>query len=64
MDVLQLPLTEYGNRYVVVFQDYLTKWIEAFAVPNQTAETVAKILIEEIFCRHGAPEHLLSDQHL
>ena len=62
VDVLQLPLTESGNKYAVVFQDYLTKWVEAFAVPNQTAETIAKLLVEEIFCRHGAPEHLLSDR--
>ena len=62
VDVLQLPSTESGNRYVVVFQDYLTKWVEAFAVPNQTAETIAKLLVEEIVCRHGAPEHLLSDR--
>ena len=62
VDVLQLPLTEAGNRYVVVFQDYLTKWVEAFATPNQTAETIAHLLVNEIFCRHGAPEHLLSDR--
>ena len=62
VDVLQLPLTESGNKYAVVFQDYLTKWVEAFAVPNQTAETIAKLLVEEIFCRRGAPEHLLSDR--
>ena len=49
VDVLQLPLTENGNKYVVVFQDYLTKWVEAFAVPNQTAETIAKLLVGEIF---------------
>ena len=30
VDVLQFPLTEAGNRYVVVFLDYLTKWAEAF----------------------------------
>lgn len=29
VNVLQLPLTESGNRYVVVFADYLTKWVEA-----------------------------------
>ena len=62
VDVLQLPLTEAGNCYVVVFQDYLTKWVEAFATPNQTAETIAHLLVNEIFCRHGAPEHLLSDR--
>ena len=60
--VLQLPLTETGNRYVVVFLDYLTKWVEAFPTPNQSAEMIARLLVEEIFCRHGAPEHLLSDR--
>ena len=66
VDVLQLPLTENGNRYVFfVFQHYLTKWVEAFAVhvsPTKTAETIAKLLVEEIFCRHGAQEYLLSDR--
>lgn len=36
--------------------------MEGFAVPDQTAETIARILVNEIFCRHGAPEHLLSDR--
>ena len=62
VDVLQLPLTEAGNRYVVVFLDYLTKWVEAYPIPNQSAETIAHVLVNEIFCRHGAPEHLLSDR--
>ena len=61
-DVLPLPLTESGNQYVVIFLDYLTKWVEAFAVPDQSDTTIAKLLVEEIFCRHGAPEHLLSDR--
>lgn len=62
VDVLQLPITEAGYRYVVVFADYLTKWVEAFAVPDQSAETIAHLLVEEIFCRHRAPEQLLSDR--
>lgn len=62
VDILQLPLTERGNRYVLVFMGYLTKWVEAFAIPDQNATTIARILVEEIFCRHGAPEQLLSDR--
>ena len=62
VDVLQLPLTVRGNRYVVVFMDYFTKWPEAFAVANQTAETIARLFAEEIICRHGIPEELLSDR--
>ena len=55
VDVLQLPLTLDGNQYAVVFIDYLTKWVEVFAVPNQTAETIARLLVESVICRHGAP---------
>ena len=62
VDVLKLPLTLEGNQYAVVFIDYLTKWVEVFAVPNQTAETIARLLVEGVICRHGAPAELLSDQ--
>ena len=62
MDVLQLPLTSSGNKYVVVFMDYLTKWVEAFPTADQQATTIATLLIEHIICRHGVPEELLSDR--
>ena len=62
VNVLQLPLTQSGNQYKVVFMDYLTEWVEAFAVANQTATTIAQLLVEEVFCRHRAPEELLSDR--
>ena len=51
-----------GNRYVVVFSDYLTRWPEAFAVSTIDAVTIAKLLMNEIFCRHGSPKTLLSDR--
>ena len=60
--MLQLPLTQRGNRYAVVFVDYLTKWVEAFAVPDQTADTIARLLVERVVCVHGVPEQLLSDR--
>ena len=62
MDIVQLPLTTDGNRYVVCFLDYLKKWVEAFATPDQHAETIAKLFVENIICRHGVPEQLLSDR--
>ena len=62
VDILQLPQTTSGNRYVVVFVDYLTKWPEAFAIPDQRADTIARLLCEQIICRHGIPEQLLSDR--
>ena len=42
--------------------DYLTKWPEAFAMPDQRAEMIATLFIEHIVCRHGIPEELLSDR--
>ena len=57
--VLQLPLSYDGNKYAVVFMDYLTKWCEAFVVADQTAETIAKLLVEEVICRHSVLERLL-----
>ena len=44
VDVLRLPLSRQGNRYAVVFMEYLTKWPEVFAVPDQTALTIARCL--------------------
>ena len=62
VDVLQLPVTHRGNRYVVCFVDYLTKWAEAFPMADQRADTIARIFVEQIVCRHGVPEQLLSDR--
>ena len=62
VDILKMPRSESGNKYVVAFVDYLTKWAETFAVPDQTALTIAKLLVEEIVPRHGVPRELLSDR--
>ena len=41
--------------------DYLTKWPEVFPVPTQTAETIARALVE-VISRHRVPAKLLSDR--
>jgi len=56
-----LPKTKNGNVYVLVLLDHFTKWAEAFPIPNQKAQTIARILVEEYICRYGCPERLLSD---
>ena len=63
VDVLgPLPKTESGNEYILIAQDYFTKWVEAFALPNQQATTVAEVLVNQFFCRFGVPMELHSDQ--
>ena len=63
VDVLgPFPISETGNKYVIIFTDYLTKWVEAFAVKDYSAPTTARLFVEEIICRHSAPRKLLSDR--
>ena len=42
--------------------DYLAKWPEVYAIPNQAASTVADTLVTHFFCRFGVPIELHSDQ--
>ena len=62
VDVLQLPRTKRGNKYAVVFMDYLTKWPEVYATQDQTAPTIARLFVEQFISRHGVPRQLLSDR--
>lgn len=63
IDVLgPFPETYRENKVILVEGNYFTKWIEAFALPNQEAKTVAEKLVEEVVCRYGVPRALHSDQ--
>ena len=42
-----LRLTKNRNKHIVVFIDPMSKWIEAFAVPDIKAATVAKLFMTE-----------------
>ena len=53
--------SENGNKYILVITEYLTKWPECFAIPNQEASTIAE-KFEEYFSRHGVPKILLTDR--
>ena len=63
IDILgPLPVTLAGNKYILVAADYFSKWIEAYAIPNQEATTIAHKLLDEMFCRFALPEKHHSDQ--
>ena len=50
-----------GNRYVIVLTDNLSKYVIADAVPDCTAQSAAKFLIDRFILVHGAPERLITD---
>lgn len=56
------PESDAGNRYILVIGDYFSKWMEAYAISNQEAGTVATKLVDEYFCRYSPPEQLHSYQ--
>ena len=62
IDVMDLPLTDQGNRHVVVIQDLFTKWPLAFTVPDQKTTRIARLVAEEVIPLFSVPECLLSDR--
>jgi hypothetical protein len=50
-----------GNNTIMVVMDYFTKFPEAIAIPDKSAETVANAFTREIICRYGCPAVVLSD---
>ena len=41
VDVVRFPKSARGNKYAIVFVDYLTKWVEVFPTPDQSTLTIA-----------------------
>ncbi|GKB35577.1 reverse transcriptase domain-containing protein [Tanacetum coccineum] len=50
-----------GNKYILVAVDYLSKWIEAKALPTNDARVVVKFL-KSLFARFGTPRAIISDR--
>ena len=51
----------HGNTYILVAVDYVSKWVEAIALPNNTAKVVVKFVKKNIFTRFGVPRAIISD---
>nr|GEZ85780.1 reverse transcriptase domain-containing protein [Tanacetum cinerariifolium] len=50
-----------GNKYILVAVDYLSKWVEAKALPTNNARVVVKFL-KSLFSRFGTPKAIISDR--
>nr|GEZ68653.1 reverse transcriptase domain-containing protein [Tanacetum cinerariifolium]GEZ69516.1 reverse transcriptase domain-containing protein [Tanacetum cinerariifolium] len=50
-----------GNTYILVVVDYLSKWVEAKALPTNDARVLCKFL-KNLFVRFGTPRASISDR--
>src|SRR4051812_16729764 len=51
----------FGNLYILVGVDYVSKWVEAKAFKTNDHRTVVQFLKENIFSRFGTPRAIISD---
>nr|GEZ11011.1 reverse transcriptase domain-containing protein [Tanacetum cinerariifolium] len=50
-----------GNKYILVAVDYLSKWVEAKALPTNDARVAVKFL-KPLFSRFETPKAIISDR--
>ncbi|CAM8987069.1 unnamed protein product [Rhodiola kirilowii] len=51
----------YGNQYILVAVNYVSKWVEDVAAPTYDAKVVMKMFQKVIFPRFGVPRTVISD---
>lgn len=57
-----LPETADGYKYLLTFQDDLTKFVGAIPIVNQEADTIAREFVKHIVLTFGIPDSILTDQ--
>ena len=63
MDVVgPIKKSKNGNEYVLCMTDHFSKYSQAYAMPDQKAERVARIFVNEWVYRWGEPMSLHADQ--
>ncbi|KAL4366243.1 hypothetical protein GQ457_05G027450 [Hibiscus cannabinus] len=54
--------SSFGNLYILLAVDYVSKWVEAIATTHNDAKTVQKFIKKNIFTRFGTPRVIISDE--
>ena len=61
MDFMGPFPVSFGNTYILLAVDYVSKWVEAAACPKNDANTVVGFLQRNILSRFGTPRTIISD---
>lgn len=61
VDFTEVKPGKYGNKYLLLFVDTFSGWVEAFPTKHETAQVVAKKMLEDIMPRYGFPTLIGSD---
>ena len=52
----------FGNLYILLALDYVSKWVEAIAFPENDANTIMGFIQRNILSKFGAPITIISDE--
>ena len=50
-----------GNKHILNIIDHLTRWPEAFPIPDKSADTIVSTVINKYLPVHMCPWYILSD---
>ena len=54
--------SSFGNLYILLAVDYVSKWVEAIACPKNDASIVVGFIQRNILSRFGTPRTIISDE--
>ena len=52
----------FGNHYILLVVDYVSKWVEVIPCPRNDANTVMEFIQRNILSRFRAPRTIISDE--
>ena len=54
--------SSFGNLYIFLVVDYVSKWVEGISCPRNDASTVTRSIQRNILSRFGAPKTIIIDE--
>ena len=54
--------SSFGNLYILIAVDYVSKWVEAIACPGNDASTIVNFVQKHIFSKFGTPRTIISNE--